>query len=187
MRMPIQPAAWSAYGSFRRTKEVSAAWQRTAEVAVALRAEIVLFQCPASFRPTPENISNLQHFFEHAERHGLIFAWEPRGPWLSEQVSTLCRELNLIRALDPFTVHTSPPGAGPSPATPVGAFPTESPISAGPLRYFRLHGKGGAGYHYTEDDLARLSEWVGRGPAYVFFNNLAMLHDARRFRDRIGA
>jgi uncharacterized protein YecE (DUF72 family) len=60
-------------------------------------------------------------------------------------------------------------------------------MSAGELRYFRLHGIGGAGYHYTDDDLARLSEWVDRGPTYVFFNNLAMLDDARRFRDRIGS
>src|SRR5262249_50785684 len=64
MRTPIKPAVRSHYGSFRPTSEVLAAWQRTAEVALAMRAEIVLLQCPASFRATPEHVSNLQRFFE---------------------------------------------------------------------------------------------------------------------------
>jgi uncharacterized protein YecE (DUF72 family) len=185
MRTNIKPAARSRYGSFRRTAEVSAAWQRTAELAVPLRAEVVLFQCPASFGPTPENVVNLRHFFEHVERHGLAFAWEPRGAWPSDQVSALCRELRLVRAYDPLTAGPSLHRARPAPTTPTEASPIGPAMSAGELGYFRLHGIGGAGYHYTEDDLVRLSELAGRGPAYVFFNNLAMLHDARRFRDRI--
>jgi uncharacterized protein YecE (DUF72 family) len=185
MRTKIKPASRSCYGSFRRTKEVSAAWQRTADVAVALRAEVVLFQCPASFGPTPENIDNLRYFFEQVERHGFAFAWEPRGAWPSDQVGALCRELRLVRAFDPFASGASPRKGSPSPTPAVAGSPTEPAISAAELLYFRLHGIGGAAYHYTDDDLARLSEWVDRGPAYVFFNNLGMLHDARRFRDCI--
>lgn len=51
------------------------------------------------------------------------------------------------------------------------------------VRYFRLRGIGGANYHDTADNLERLAGLVGNGPAYVFFNNLNMLHGARQFRD----
>src|SRR5262249_58388480 len=158
-------------------------WQRTAEVALEQRADMVLFQCPASFRATPENIGNLRHFFEHVERHGLAFAWEPRGPWPTDQVTALCRALRLVRALDPFQESRSLHQGRAAQAKTVEPGPPQLSISAGHFRYFRLHGIGGPNYRYTADDLERLAEWVSHGPACVFFNNLAMLDDARRFRD----
>jgi len=48
--------------------------------------------------------------------------------------------------------------------------------------YYRLHGKGGAHYRYSDADLTELMTRVGRGPACVLFNNTAMWDDARRFR-----
>lgn len=165
LRRPVPATARSRYGSFRPTREVMQAWQRSAEVAQAMTAELVLFQCPASFRPSHTNVANLRGFFQRAERHGLQFAWEPRGRWPQQLIEELCDELGLVHAVDPFA------------AQPCGAR----------LKYFRLHGIGGFRYRYSNEDLARLEQSVGEGPAYVFFNNAAMLEDARRFRDRIGA
>src|SRR2546422_920609 len=139
-------------GSFRPTQEVDAAWDRTAKVACAMGAEVVLFQCPASFLPTQQNVANLTSFFERVRRYGLQFAWEPRGQWPREQIASLCRDLQLVHAVDPFVTM---------------------PFSDG-VCYFRLHGIGGARYHYTERNLQQLAEWLKERSAYVYFNNLAM-------------
>ena len=158
MRTPIPPAARARHGSFRPTAEVDAAWERTAAVARALAAEVVLFQCPASFRPTGENVRHLREFFRRVDRGELVLAWEPRGGWPEETIVALCSELALVHAVDPFAAR---------------------PL-AGAFKYFRLHGIGGARYRYSDDDLARLAAWTLGGPAYVFFNNMPMLEDARR-------
>jgi uncharacterized protein YecE (DUF72 family) len=50
-------------GYFRRSDVVDKAWERTREAAGLLRANVVVFQCPASFTPTGEHIENLHHFF----------------------------------------------------------------------------------------------------------------------------
>ncbi len=92
------------------------------------------------------------------DRGGLRFAWEPRGNWPTELVAQLCRELDLIHGVDPFV---TPPAHG-------------SPF------YFRLHGRGGYRYRYTDEDLLALRQMC-RGPGYVLFNNLGMWEDALRF------
>lgn len=165
IRTCFSARALARLGSFRPTQQVAAAWRRTVEVALAMRAEIVLLQCPASFAPTARNLANLRQFLERAGRHGLRLAWEPRGQWPADLVAGLCQELNLVHAFDPFQGQYRVPETGP--------------------RYFRLHGVDGPRYRHTKEDLWQLAAWVGCQPAYVFFNNLAMLEDARRFRDLI--
>jgi uncharacterized protein YecE (DUF72 family) len=50
------------------------------------------------------------------------------------------------------------------------------------MGYFRLHGRTGYGYRYTDLDRQSLLEIArGREPCYVLFNNISMLEDARRF------
>lgn len=66
-------------GGFKPTEIVSKAWQTTLDCARALKAETVLFQCPASFEQTTENIENLEKFFSSIERDKMIFAWEQIG------------------------------------------------------------------------------------------------------------
>jgi uncharacterized protein YecE (DUF72 family) len=160
LRQPIPPAERSRYGAFRPTAEVGAAWERTRQVARALGADAVLFQCPASFGPTDENVGRMRTFFRRADRDGLAFAWEPRGGWPATLVARLCGELELVHAVDPFAAR---------------------PL-AGSFRYFRLHGIGGVRHRFTDEELRRLAGWVVPGPAFVFFNNMYMLPDARRFR-----
>jgi uncharacterized protein YecE (DUF72 family) len=147
------------YGFFAPTDEVRAAWAATAEIARALRATVVLFQCPASFTPERAHVTNLRRFFTAVPRDGLRFAWEPRGAWPAATVAALCRDLDLIHCVDPF--------AGAS--------------GHGHPWYYRLHGRGGYRYRYTDEDLRALREW-GRGRGWVLFNNLSMWEDALRFQ-----
>lgn len=160
LREKLSAAQLRCCGAFKRTAEVRAAWERTADAAKALGARVIVFQCPASFTPTAEHIDNFTQFFKSVERGGLQFAWEPRGVWEPSLVRRLCREYDLIHAVDPFQ---------------------QEPV-AGEFRYFRLHGRTGYRYRYTDADLRQLAEMCrGRRTAYVMFNNLSMWEDAQRF------
>jgi uncharacterized protein YecE (DUF72 family) len=158
----IESARYKHYGRFRSTPEVSEAWEQTAAFAVALGATLVVLQCPASFRPSEENVSNLQEFFRRIDRLGLVLAWEPRGAWPPELVFELCSELGLIHCVDPFK---------------------NQPVY-GDFQYFRLHGVTGYNYRYSDEELEQIREWAGRMPSYVMFNNTWMKDDALRFLGR---
>lgn len=152
------------YGAFRATEEVFEAWERTREIADALDAAVVVFQCPASFRPTAEHRRRLRAFFGEVERDGRLFAWEPRGAWEDEDVRALCEELDLVHAVDPFARH---------------------PVTGSPA-YLRLHGIGGYRYRYTGEDLDALESICAQhDEAWVLFNNDSMWEDALRFRERV--
>lgn len=152
------------YGSFRPTEEVFEAWNRTREVAAALRAEIVLFQCPASLRPVEGSLAHMRTFFKDAQRGGLVFAWEPRGPWPDELIGELCRELDLVHATDPFV---------------------RSP-QHGEFNYFRLHGIGGYRYRFTDQDLEKLLQiCCSKSLSLCLFNNITMYQDALRFQGMV--
>jgi uncharacterized protein YecE (DUF72 family) len=153
-------------GSFRFSDTVVSAWWRTLECAQALGSRVILFQCPARFKPTSEHKANLQNFFREIRKgigpaaREFVFVWEPRGEWKPEEVRELCEELNLVHGVDPLQ---------------------EWPVTQ-EIGYFRLHGKSGYRYHYTDDDLARLLETITPfSPCYVLFNNVSMLADAERF------
>ncbi len=150
-------------GSFRATAVVEEGWGVTLRAAEALAARAVLFQCPASFGPTPENVGRLRDFFGGRDRRGLRFCWEPRGGWPRALVAELCEDLGLWHVVDPFSERT---------ATPARC-------------YFRLHGRrGGWRYKYEEAELEELLSMLPRrGDSYVFFNNVHMLDDATRFKE----
>ena len=159
-------------GYFRPTPIVESAWGTTLACADALQARMILFQCPASFKQTKENISNLKNFFRSiaaSERQRLNFAWEPRGDWDLKVVKRICEELNLWHAVDPFTAE----------------------CVTKDKRYFRLHGRSGWRYEYEEAELRELAarlviskpDTATRELApYVFFNNARMTQDALRFQ-----
>lgn len=91
-------------GTFRVNPTVMAAWHRTLECARALRSRLILFQCPARFTPTRENKANVRAFFCEIDRESprgkgdkqLIYIWEPRGAWETEEIEELCQELGLV-------------------------------------------------------------------------------------------
>ena len=51
------------------------------EICGALRTSIILFQSPASFRPTDASVKAMKSFFSKIDRDNLTCVWEPRGQW----------------------------------------------------------------------------------------------------------
>jgi len=165
LRERIDPGKADRYGGFRPTREVVEAWKRTAEFAKTLGASIIVFQCPASFRPLEQNAKNMRTFFGEIDREGFTFAWEPRGAWPNDLVRKLCEELNLIHCVDPFK---------------------NEPLF-GAIDYFRLHGITDYVYTYTDKELEILRKKMSEKPTYVMFNNNTMKEDALRFMKILGA
>jgi uncharacterized protein YecE (DUF72 family) len=167
LRSGVSHEEQNLYGSFRPTEQVWLAWERTREIASVLDAQVIVFQCPKSFLPTRESLRNLSKFFRRIDRDQRMLAWEPRGEdWSPELTKDVCAENNLIHCVDPF----------------------KSDPAYGDALYWRLHGKTGYRYRYTNDDLAdleaKLNSRALRGPKYVMFNNIYSKQDALRFLQR---
>ena len=162
LRRPFDERAKAEAGGFRVTDTVLAAWQTTLEAARILRATAILFQCPASFRETPENIEAMRDFFATiGGEKGVRFLWEPRGPWSDDVVRGLCRDLGLVHAVDPFIRPSLTPE----------------------LTYWRLHGNKSHYASYTDAELEQIRRWIPEGrECYVMFNNIPRVADVRRFR-----
>ena len=114
----------AVYGSFRPTEEVFSAWEGTKEICEALESRIVVFQCPASFKPTAEHVKNMKEFFSSIRRRtvrdrSLELVWEPRGRWDARVIGELCEDLKLSHCTDPFAADV---------------------VHATQIAYFRLHG-----------------------------------------------
>jgi uncharacterized protein YecE (DUF72 family) len=148
-------------GGFQLNATTLAAWDKTLRCAKLLRATAVLFQCPASFRPEPENVENMRRFFALIERPAMRFLWEPRGNWPDETIASLCSELDLIHTVDPFVR------------------PSLTPAHL----YWRLHGNGSHYASYSDAELDQLHAWLG-ADTYVMFNNIPRVGDAKRFLER---
>ncbi|MCS7240009.1 MAG: DUF72 domain-containing protein [Candidatus Bipolaricaulota bacterium] len=147
---------------------------KSAEIAQALGAKILLLQCPASFGPTEENRQALHQFLAETKRENFIIVWEPRGAWEKEpqMVKDICEEHEIIHCTDPFRWL---------------------PMTEGKMAYLRLHGSPPGEkmyrYTYTDQDLFWLLERIRKlnvPLVYVLFNNDTMANDARRFLALLG-
>lgn len=172
LKSGVSPKEREYYGSFQPTEQVWLAWERTREIARILQAVVIVFQCPKSFLPTRENTRNIKAFFDQIGRpEEWMFAWEPRGEdWRPETIRDVCAENSLIHCVDPF----------------------QSDAVFGESLYWRLHGKTGYRYQYTDEDLVELGARLQArtdlpGPNYVMFNNIYSRQDAQRFKDRQAA
>ena len=152
-------------GYFKPTSTVREAWEVTRSLcATALKAQTILFQCPASFTQTKENISNLEKFFSSIDRGKFNFCWEPRGDWDGDLIKSICSDLKLWHVVDPSLARTVTPRKC----------------------YFRLHGRTGWKYEYEETELRELAAMMPKHQSsYVFFNNVRMTADALRFQEII--
>jgi len=162
LRKPIPPDKRGAYGFFKNTPELFRAFEETDAIAKAVEARLVLFQTPASFIPSEENKENLFQFFKKIGKRNYLIAWEPRGKWELPEITKICRELGIIHATDPFT-----------------SLPKDQEIA-----YFRLHGRGGYRYRYSDEELSQLLDISSQyKEALVLFNNTNMAEDAIRFME----
>jgi uncharacterized protein YecE (DUF72 family) len=164
MKKPLPPGA--APGFFRPSPAVEEGWQRSVRCAEILSAKALLFQSPASFTPTPEHVEFMRRFFERIERPAARLLWEPRGAaWVRKRdlAQTLCRDLQLVHVVDPFVTD---------------------PERGHPV-YWRLHGISGPRHSYSEAELRRLHNMLmsvaSDGAAYVMFNNLPRVANAKAF------
>lgn len=150
-------------GNFLPSKEVFEAWDLMLEIAGVLESEVIIFQMPPSFAPEEENFSNMERFFNFIKRNNLKLGIELRHKgWTEDLVEKLCRDFELFHVVDPFNVRKV----------------------CGEISYYRLHGKGGYKYKFTDEDLFWLATVVEKD-AYVIFNNVYALEDARRFIDLV--
>ena len=171
-RMKRRPDPATEPGFFRASAAVAEGWQRSVRCAELLSATAMLFQSPASFTPTPENVERMRGFFERIERPRARLLWEPRGPeWVRkrELAVALCRDLHLVHVVDPFVTE-------PEPGMPV---------------YWRLHGISGPRHSYSDAELRQLHGMLARvgsdAPMYVMFNNLPRVANAKAFLRLIDA
>ncbi|NOX87707.1 MAG: DUF72 domain-containing protein [Calditrichaeota bacterium] len=170
-KLQWEPERLRQLGHFQNTEEAFKAWERTAVIAGAVNAKVIVFQCPPNFKQNEAAIQNLQTFFKFVERDNFLFAVEFRANWERSVIKQLCDELNLIHCVDPFKEQT---------------------VSA-KIRYFRLHGappgKQMYRYQFSDSDLERLKNLIlkdnGAEEIFCLFNNIAMFDDARRFRKMI--
>jgi uncharacterized protein YecE (DUF72 family) len=168
LRRPLAERERAGAGTFRDSAIVDEGWRATAACSAALGASGILFQCPASFRPTEENAASLGSFFRRVHRPpGVRLLWEPRGPWPPDLVASLCAAHALTHVVDPFVNETVTAGGG--------------------VTYYRLHGVTGSRHVYSDSELRRLRDMVPpAGETYVMFNNIPRADDARRFGRLLG-
>ncbi|MCS7351447.1 MAG: DUF72 domain-containing protein [Anaerolineae bacterium] len=166
LRRPLAPEERPMAGLFQATPVVERGWAATVEAAQALKAAVVLLQCPASFTPAPEHLRHLEAFLERMGEVPFRVAWEPRGDWPDKVIRRICQRYGLIHAVDPFI----------------------RPPVTGEIAYFRLHGRTGYAYRYTDADLEELRD-RGQGfrEVFVLFNNVSMWEDALRFRQLVNS
>jgi len=155
--LSIAPGREGNYGFFKLTAEVTEAWHRTEEIAEALQAKVIVFQCPPSFGEEGQNVENMRKFFSAIARR-FLFVWEPRGQWSQAGVKALCEELNVVHCVDPL----------------------EREQLYGRINYFCLHGGPGYRHKYSDEELRWLRDRWDSGEAYFLFNNLSMYDDALR-------
>jgi uncharacterized protein YecE (DUF72 family) len=137
-----------------------------------LETSVVLFQSPASFRPTDVSLKAMKSFFKKIDRDNLTCVWEPRGKWYDNPalIVETCEECKLVHCVDPFR---------------------NEPLVFGEekIAYFRLHGFGKPSmyqYDFSEDELERLLsilEPLRRSlrHVYIFFNNVFCYRNGLEF------
>jgi len=172
------------YGLLQPTDEVFNSWEGTKEICRVLKAKFCLIQLPASFRETEENIANAFEFFRRIkpQREEFKIAVELRG-WSEENIKRLCAKYNLIDCCDIFARE---------PVYPPKAVTEVCLRTATSVAYIRLHGSPPGrkmySYKYTARDFKILKEKLESLAAkeiYLYFNNIYMFEDAKRFKKYI--
>lgn len=142
------------------------------DICKKLDAKVLLFQSPASFRATEENIKRMTGFFGNIDKDDLIFVWEPRGDWHKNPnlIKQICKEFELVECVDPFRNDS--------------VYFGKAKIS-----YFRLHGFGLISmysYNFNIKELEDLKEKIEKMKKkvkdfYVMFNNSNCYKNALQF------
>ncbi len=151
-------------GGFKLNTVIKQIMETFFDRAALLKAKKFVFQTPASFKPTAENINAMKCFFSYYKDKG-VFIWEPRGKeWKPEIIKSICQKLNLIHAVDPFLY---------------------GPPVWGNFVYFRMHGNlRNYKYCYSDGELRELLNIAGSS-GYIMFNNSEMYKNALRLKEML--
>ncbi len=154
------------FGSFLLTDETQWAWEVVRRAAEILDARAILFHTPASFTPTQKNRENLIRFFSSIQRGPYRLVWQSEGLWEDDDVQTLCKDLDLVAAVDPLI----------------------STLSAGKTFYFRMPKKTYRKGNYSQEDFYRIytkgEEWAAgdESDGFLVWDSPNAAHDAYRFQ-----
>lgn len=166
-------------GSLRLNEVTKKFWEHMFQLARILSSSVMLLQTPSSFKPSKTNMENVERTLEYI--NGLrrdintILAWEPRGDWLKkenlEYIKKLVSEYEWLTHTTDIFFH--------------------EPIIGGKFAYLRLHGKPYLNYkyQYTREDFEELIRKIegleseGVESIYLLFNNVAMVNDAKDFKN----
>jgi uncharacterized protein YecE (DUF72 family) len=169
------PGEKENYKPFELNKEVLQAMDATLEAAKVLKARILVFQTPTSFKATEENAGKIIKFIREIGLNEYIIVWEPRGDWWDNKdlIARVAESAGLY--IDGDVLRGRIP-------------PREQDMI-----YTRLHGLGGKGevnykYKYTIEDLKKLKSIISNTKAstvYVLFNNVYAFEDAVEFKNII--
>ncbi len=161
------------YGLLRPTKENLRAWEKTLEVADALKASVIILQLPPKLELNESTYSHIYEFLSRIDMGGHMVAIEPRNKTWDrnrERMKHLFQKFNIIHCVDIFK---------------------RDPLRTGNAFYIRLHGLNGEinySYRYTDEDLKRLRMLVKNlekyeKDIYVLFNNIYMIESASKFKE----
>ncbi|ALM75264.1 DUF72 domain-containing protein [Thermococcus barophilus] len=154
-------------GLLKPTNEVFKYWEITLNEARILNASFILIQLPKSFKESEESFANAEKFFSKISRD-IEIAVELRG-WSEKGIKKFVKEFDVIDVTDPLI---------------------RKPLHRGDINYYRLHGTYENGriiykHRYTDEELERIAERVkewNKKESYVYFNNVYICDDAKRFR-----
>ena len=144
------------------------AFDKMKEIAKALRAKILLFQSPDSFRPSADNLEKAGRFFSRIKKQGYILVWEVRwnDTWTREIVEKVFSGIGLNQCVDPLRQEC---------------------YHAKDLAYYRLHGFGSPMYNYdfSEEELNKMAEKAkqSKKPVYFLFNNSNCYGNALKLKE----
>ncbi|WP_324736230.1 DUF72 domain-containing protein [Thermococcus sp. SY098] len=154
-------------GFLKPTNEVFKYWEVTLNEARILNARFILIQLPKSFKETEESFANAEKFFSKISRD-IEIAVELRG-WSEKGTKKFVREFDVIDVADPLL---------------------RKPLHRGDINYYRLHGAYENGriiykHRYNDEELEKIAERIkewNKKESYVYFNNIYMCDDAKRFK-----
>lgn len=157
-RMRTQIPEHAAVGHFARSRWTDEAWQRMDALARAVKAPVIVFRTPPSFKRTRENATALENFVAHAQRPGLSFAWEWEASWPEAPAMEFCERTGIMPVVDP----------------------TGRPVPEGDQVYLRVLGGRSGRASPDDDELERLAEGLRGRTGHVVFSNASAWEDARR-------
>ncbi|OYT32405.1 hypothetical protein DRJ22_03895 [Candidatus Woesearchaeota archaeon] len=138
------------------------------KIAKILKAKILLFQTPASFKPTEKNILKAKKFFKKIKRDKFALFWEVRWEkdWPQKIVKPLFKELKINQVIDPFRFKDY----------------------YGRTCYYRLHGMGKFNmymYKFSKKELKTLIPRIPKKSSYIMFNNAWMYENAEELKEML--